>query len=308
MFDISLNSKGVLKGCDAPKDSTCFKPRAEVMSIVESDKIRIGANHEIGLTDRGKMLDKKIKKLSTKERFNLQKKQLKTIKVPMAKIGKSQGSLDFKAPKVVLFLGKPNRGKTYAMKHMILENTLKKDGFQFGMVYSGSVFNDDYKWVDDGFVHSGWDIDHFVNWVDKLRSIRMEKGEPVKNFIVFDDLVSRIPLGCAAFNNFICNHRHYGTSVFISCQYLLRGTSPTFRECVSYAIIFNTKAHGTLQVLYEVFGQLFESFKDFKKFFLKATASKYTAVFYDQDEDNITNNYLSYKAPAKLPDIKLDFT
>lgn len=274
--------------------------------------VRVGKpthTHDPILT--GKLESKSTKMTETKsKRFKPIIKRLKKsgkVRIKPATINGKKGRMDFEHPKVVLFLGKPNRGKTYAMKHLVLDQTLVDDGFKFGMVFTGSDFNDDYKWMPESYIVNGWNLSAFILWIEYLKQMRKKHDKPVKNFLVFDDLVGRIPLSCSEWNNFICNHRHYGTSVFISCQYLTRGTSPTFRECVNYAILFNTKTLLTLKILYEVFGQLFPTQREFINFFMSNTTEKYTAILYDQDQDDISLNYLKYKAPAKVPELILDF-
>jgi hypothetical protein len=46
------------------------------------------------------------------------------------------------------------------------------------------------------------------------------------------------------------------------------------------AFLFNSKGKRTIEALYENFGQLFDSFKEFKEYFLECTKPKYTAMLY----------------------------
>lgn len=229
------------------------------------------------------------------------------IQIDSAVIDGEKSSLDFSVPKIVLLLGKPNRGKSHALKHLLLSELLTKDGFKLGMVFTGSKFNGDYDWFDDNLIVNGWNDSMFDMWIEKMREIRESRGVALKNFLVFDDMVSLIPFNDPRWNNFICDHRHYGTTVFVSCQYLTRGTSTTFRECINYALLFNTKSRKTLQLLYELFGQLFATFDEFKEHAFAVTAEPYTAMLYDQDCDEVEYNYVSYKAPEKLPDVRVKF-
>lgn len=86
---------------------------------------------------------------------------------------------------------------------------------------------------------------------------------------------------------------------------------PTLRECTTIAVLFNSKGHRTIEGLFENFGQLFDNIKEFKQYFLELTSEKYVAMLYLQDEDNIEENYLYFKAPlmsqGKLKNLQLDF-
>ena len=86
--------------------------------------------------------------------------------------------------------------------------------------------------------------------------------------------------------------------MFYCFQYIYgRGSTPVLRECTTLAFLFNSKGKRTLEALFENFGQLFDSFQEFKDYYLECTKEKYTAMLYIQDVENRDENYLQYKAP-----------
>ena len=237
--------------------------------------------------------------------------KLKIVKIHEALIDGKPGELLFDTPKIVLFVGKPKRGKSFALRHMILRQIMhhpKKQKFQFGVVWTRTAFSADYDWIAPEYVRPDWDPDEFIKYKNHLEGIKEKEGEIPPNFIVFDDLVSKVNWYSSDIDNFLCNHRHYNTSVFICAQYLLRGVSTTLREVTTYAILFNSKNKNTLMAVYENFGQLFENFNEFKAYFLNLTNEEFVGMLYMLDEDERELNYLSYLAPSKKPKVVITFS
>lgn len=226
----------------------------------------------------------------------------KKIKKFPATIDGSKKSLSIQHSSVILFTGRPNKGKTHAMRHLVLEHSLKKkDPFEHGIAFTRTTFTDDYKFMPEGSVVQGWDQDIFIKWVEFLE----KRDKKVPNFIIFDDLVGALNLHSVVLNNFICNHRHYNTTIFICVQYINQGSSTTLRECVDYGIFFNTKTRNSLETIFDNFGQLFENKNEFKDYFLNLTKEKFTAMLFIASEDEVDQNYLKYLAPEHLPELVL---
>ena len=57
------------------------------------------------------------------------------------------------------------------------------------------------------------------------------------------------------------------------------------------------------------FGQLFENFDHFKQNFLDITKEPYSAMLYLQENDDLDNNYFTFKAPdmSKFKKIKVEY-
>ena len=66
-------------------------------------------------------------------------------------------SLDFKNPQVVVCVGKPKRGKSYAVRWMILKNTVDKNRFKFGIVFTKTKFNKSFDYLPDQYVFEDYD-------------------------------------------------------------------------------------------------------------------------------------------------------
>ena len=215
--------------------------------------------------------------------------------------------LSFKNPQVVVCVGKPKRGKSYAVKHMLLKNTVDKNIFKFGIVFTKTKFNKDFDYLPDQYVFENYDPNVLQQYLDTVKN--QDQIQP--SFIIFDDIQGVINPNDPVLTSLIACHRHYKISIFFCFQYIYgRGSTPVLRECTTYALLFNSKGDRTLRALYESFGQLFDNFNEFKDYFLSCTSEPFTAMLYIQDIDNKEDNYLQYKAPpnmSKYKKIKLDY-
>jgi hypothetical protein len=174
-------------------------------------------------------------------------------------------NLDLSTPGCILLLGKPKRGKTSALKHIILKHSLDNfygsAKFEFGIVFCRSKFTGEYDFIgDQDYIYETYDDEVLSDYVEKLKEL-IEKGKPVpNNFIVFDDQIGLLNKMSPVFTNFLGTHRKTNTTIFFATQHLKTGASTTLREITTHAVLFNSKQMNTLQALYENFGQLFENF------------------------------------------------
>ena len=214
--------------------------------------------------------------------------------------------LDFSHPQVVVCVGKPKRGKSWATRFMIMKNTVDQKIFKFGIVFSrtGQMSNE-YDYIPEDYVYDTYDPEILQDYLDTIEN----SGSIEPNFVVFDDQQGLLNRNDPVLQNFVACHRHFKTTIFWNFQYLY-GSSPLIRECTTIALLFNSKGERTLKGLYENFGQLFENWQHFKDYFLQLTSQKYVAMLYIYDIDDFDKNYLYFKAPSNLSmikNIKLDY-
>ena len=204
--------------------------------------------------------------------------------------------LDFTTPQVVTCIGKPKRGKSYAVRWMIMKQTLEKKHFKYGIVFTKTgKFSKDYNYLPDEYVFEDYDPEVLQAYLDGIK----EQKTIVPSFIIFDDIQGVLDSSDPVLTSLIACHRHYKVSLFFCFQYIYgRGSTPVLRECTTIAILFNSKGDRTLRALYENFGQLFDDYKSFKDYFLNLTSEDFVAMLYLQDIDDINDNYLYFKSPA----------
>jgi hypothetical protein len=109
--------------------------------------------------------------------------------------------------------------------------------------------------------------------------------------------------------NFFGTHRHTNTDIYLATQHLNTGANTTLREITTYAILFGRRQKNTIESLFDNFGQLFENIKAFKEHYFKITSAPFTAMLYDNRNEEFDDNYKSFKAPdmSKVK-MKLDFS
>ena len=209
--------------------------------------------------------------------------------------------LDFSKPQIVVCIGKPKRGKSFAVRWMIIKNSVDNKIFKYGIAFTRTKFNKDLDYLPDEYVYENYEPNVLQEYLDGLK--KQEKIEP--SFILFDDIQGVLNPNDPVLTSLLACHRHYKISIFFCFQYIYgRGSTPVLRECTTYAILFNSKGDRTLRALYENFGQLFDSFNEFKEYFLLLTSKPYTAMLYVQDIDNKDDNYLEFQAPASMKKFK----
>ena len=205
--------------------------------------------------------------------------------------------LDFNTPQICVFLGKPKMGKSWALRHQILKQTVDNKTFKYGIVFTKTKFNGQYDYLPDDYVYDSYDPEILQRYLDGLKELNEDEKQP--SFVIFDDIQGLLSSQDPTLTQLVSNHRHFKITVFFCFQYIYgRASTPVLRECTTMAFLFNSKGKRTLEALFESFGQLFNNFKEFKEYFLVCTKEKYTAMLYIQDVDNIDENYLQYKAPS----------
>jgi NhaP-type Na+/H+ and K+/H+ antiporter len=104
-------------------------------------------------------------------------------------------------------------------------------------------------------------------------------------------------------------YRHLSTTIIFNQQYLLgkNAISPIIRNQTTHVLCFNSKTKRTIENLYQNFGQMFDSEKQFKEYFLNITKEPHVAMLYMESEDDIKKNYLPIIAPAEYPTYKISY-
>ena len=221
-------------------------------------------------------------------------------------------NLDLSGHACIILVGSPSKGKSNCIKYLLLKNSLDKfkgcAKYEFGIVFARSSFNDDYNFIPDEYVYTHYDQAVLQKYLEGLEKQIAEGKQVPMNFVVLDDMIGLLNKHDPFLINAISRSRHTNTHYYFAVQHLKTGANTTMREVCTHAIMFSSKSNNTLVSLYENFGQLFEKFEQFKEEFLKTTKEQYHAMLYLQGEDEIDNNYLSYKCPnVSKWDYKLDY-
>ena len=93
--------------------------------------------------------------------------------------------IDFTYPQVVTTIAKPRSGKTFAIRWMILKNTIDKRHFKYGIVFTRTgKWNKDWDFIPDKYVYEDYDPEVLQSYLDGIK----KQETMVPSFIAFDDI------------------------------------------------------------------------------------------------------------------------
>lgn len=210
-------------------------------------------------------------------------------------------STQHNSAQIILFLGKPKSGKTYAIKSIMHQFN---NFFSFGLLFTGTAFTGDFEYLGRNCkVYDGWDEKSLEKHIKGLRKEAEEKKQRDKkylmdpNYVIIDDLFGLINHKSSFFMNWITTFRHTNTWIFFTAQTLHNGTSPTLCKCMNYVFMFNSANHSEIEILFKNFCGTFERKQDFKRCFNQVTSSPpNTALLYDSSGKSETEYFKSFRA------------
>ncbi len=237
------------------------------------------------------------------------KKEIKRLAArPMTRAAQLFESKDPNAGQLFVFVGKSERGKTHFMKWLIYDQMLRRDHpIKSGLVFVKTKYKHSYDFVPEERVIEGYNEAVLIQYVGNLQKMLESEGSLEPSFLIFEDLVGILNNRTQWFTNFIGTFRHLNITIYIAVQYLtgLHAVSPIMREQTSFAIMFNSKTTNTIRNLFENYGQLFNSLKEFKAYYFANTEPKsvgpYVCLVYREAEDDVDKNYIPMRAPKDLP-------
>lgn len=204
----------------------------------------------------------------------------------------------FKKPISIIVVGKKGRGKTNLIKHLILYNTVYNKYFQFGIVFTGTKYDNEYDYIDeDENIIQGWDESVFDKYVSYLEEQKEKLGKKMPpNFMILDDLIGKLQKS-GSFTNFVCCIRHLNCTLILSTQYLRKVTATELRENMDLAFMFRTNNGLSIDGAFEAFGGQFRKIDHFKSALYAATKEPHACMVYIDEHDSIKDCYKKYKAP-----------
>jgi ABC-type dipeptide/oligopeptide/nickel transport system ATPase component len=210
-----------------------------------------------------------------------------------------------------LIVGKPGSGKTHCLKSLMYDYAKNKH-FKFAVVWTQNKMTSDLDFLPEKAIRDDVTDDSIDAYITKLIKVkeRTKKDLP-PSAMIFEDCIGSKKLNMfgSAMSKLIILHRHLNISLFFLSQYLggKTGSSTLLRECVNYAILFNTRFENSRQFLYKSCGGLFKKQEIFDEVLEKATAEKHRSLFYDASQNSIKTAYKHFKAPSKIPNFQMKF-
>ena len=215
--------------------------------------------------------------------------------------------IDLDSPGVFLFVGRPKSGKSYCLRSLI-KDYARQGKFSFGKVYTRTKFNEDYNFMPAKHVEDDYSEENLEAYINSLKAWREKHRKPLPpNFIIFDDLLGAMSLNTGFLSNLISIHRHYNLTIFLTAQYLMKGTSTVLRECVTTAFLWKTIFHNSRDGIFKAFGGYYKKESDFLDMFDSTTSPKHQCLVYNARARKKSEAYWSFMAPSKVSKFKLQF-
>lgn len=209
--------------------------------------------------------------------------------------------IDRTSPGFTLIIGKPNSGKTFLLKYLLMldHESYNKLPIKYGLIFTTTKFNKHYETIfPSDFIHSSYNPDALQGLLD----IQSETAAQNPAVVIFDDCLDMKGFTSQLFLNLTTTYRHYNITVYLITQYVYR-VPPTVRECASRVAIFRTTTERSLKACYESFGGFFSKYDDFRKFVIEKTGD-YSFIWYiaNSSAEQIDQVYKVLKCPQKIPD------
>lgn len=202
--------------------------------------------------------------------------------------------MNVQIPSLLLINSPQGGGKSHLIRYIMYQNRKR---FDYGVVFSNTLFEDDsFDYIDDKYVHPEYNPDV----VTKLMEIQ-SKNQAKNAFCVFDDCIDAAQFKCPKLKQLCTQLRHYRITVIFATQYA--NLLPSWmRTNAMGVVIFRTDSESNLMALRKEYGQLFDSFNEFKNYIIK-NLGNYRFVYYDKRHvnENVEDTYKIMVAPEKIP-------
>ena len=220
----------------------------------------------------------------------MEKKQLSEINIP--------------ACSTIAIISKRNSGKSFLAKYL-LHQLMKQGKIQSVYIFSKTErISRSFDCFPDELIIDHYDpeiIDAiFKNQEMSIQKVGKEKTPNV--CLIFDDLVSSIPVNCPTLNRIFTLSRHYNVQLMILAQVCRAVFSPCIRQNTDILMI-NKLNDDYLRSVYECI--YFDgSYRDFQKFFKSLQKEDFSFLVYD----NLSATPVFYTIKARPCKFKISCT
>lgn len=195
-----------------------------------------------------------------------------------------------KDPAIIFMAGKPGSGKSHFIKKLISHLTISKK-VKTGYVFTGTAFNDDYKFIDAKRVSTFSE----ANLRKILRHQRDVKGKPPPIFLILDDLMATAKWDGRLMQHMISCYRHYNLRIIIATQYIKK-INPSIRECTRIAVIWPQSTANAIKSIRESF---IPEMRHPEELFKGLSQHEAILIFnYDKDIPKSMKKIVPVKAPS----------
>jgi hypothetical protein len=215
-------------------------------------------------------------------------KHIKKAKEATIKVDEPKDQLYIQIPNLTVFAARRNSGKTHMMTHLLYQ---MKHLFDYILIINPTSFNGHWTGISNNVLPE-FDEEIITTIMDKQAAL-IKKGKTNKALIILDDCMSDAHFGSKVFERLASRGRHYGLTVWITCQHYSK-MPKCVRSNTDYMIISGNQT--CYKTIFEDFGHNFNTLKEFVAC-VKESLKDYGMFAID----NLRNKHYTIRAPKKLP-------
>ena len=204
----------------------------------------------------------------------------------------------FVSPGLHIICGLQGGGKSHLIRYIMHE---KRRTLLWGIVFTQTKFGGgNFDYIPEKFVHEQYSPAKLIA-LKKLQKKLIEEGKSPAAFVIFDDCLYGKIWNDPELLSLCTQLRHYNITCIISTQYPY-AIPPTLRSNAFTVSMFMMTAEPALKGLYESFGQMFDSFNEFRKY-LFANTGDHSFLLFDAriGGTTVAERYHVMKAPSDIP-------
>lgn len=180
-------------------------------------------------------------------------------------------------PSTMCVIGRPNSGKTTAMRNLLKDYW---QYFDYAIVFSPTIHNGDYNFLGKkGIFLSPMDFDEKIAKIIMEQKKNILQGNLLRVVVIFDDCASLIR-SSKALNYLINTHRHWLCNVWFAAQDI-KDIQPRLRSLCKYCIFFRPSGERDIKELYSCYFQCMNSYRTFRSWLINKFQEKYVFCFVD---------------------------
>lgn len=213
--------------------------------------------------------------------------------------------LDWNSHFILNIFGMCESGKSHLLKYIIYKASLNKN-INHVILFTNTSFNNQYNYIPDKYIHTSFNPEIINNYMELQREV-LGNGEKSRGLIVFDDILGEAQFNCKEFLKLITQFRQFNLSVII-CSQTVTDIPHKIRCLAQYCCSFEYQTKRSVEALFESYGLLFDTWKEYKEFMNKSTGN-YKFLFFDRKMaiKGREHAYKSIRAPAKIPQFQLNY-
>lgn len=212
----------------------------------------------------------------------------------------------FKNPAFYLICAKKYSGKSHLLK-WLLYNFIKTKQFDYGIIISATAkVTGEWNIIPNKYIFEKYD-ESLIETIYEKQAQETKFRSGVRCFILMDDVLGTVQLKSPTITKLSTTGRHLNITTFLITQWLTAVPS-VVRSNAEYVICLRQPNQIVLKAIWEQYGGMYGSFKEFSEYFKKKIQDYQAFVINQKTQSNsLEKVYSTIKAPEDIPKYFLKF-